>query len=54
MRLIKKVPVYAIGEEIIISSVKIPKKIELWTTNKTANDSQIIKTINYMLNSKLI
>jgi hypothetical protein len=54
MRLIKKIPVFAIKEKMEISSLIIPKKTELWTTNRLNNDLYIKKTFEYMLDKKLL
>ena len=51
-RLIKKIPVYVIGEKF--KSIEIPNKKELWTNNKKNNNLQLAKSIKYFTDNNLI
>lgn len=53
-RIIKKIPVFKIPEKLSISSVDIPNKIELFSTNIVDNDYQIIKTLKHLKKNNLL
>jgi hypothetical protein len=53
-RLVKKIPVYKIKDKLSFTSVHIPNKIQLFSTNIIDNDYQLKKTFEYFTKNNLI
>lgn len=53
-RLVKKIPVYKIKDKLLFTSVHIPNKIQLFSTNIIDNDYQLKKTLKYFIKNNLI
>ena len=54
IRLIKKIPVFAIKEDLEIKSIEIKNKINLWSHNKKNNNQLIQTTLKYLIDKNLL
>jgi hypothetical protein len=54
IRLIKKIPVFAIKEDLEIKSLEIKNKINLWSHNKKNNNQLIQTTLKYLIDKNLL
>jgi hypothetical protein len=54
IRLIKKIPVFAIKENLEIKSLEINNKINLWSHNKKNNNQLIQTTLKYLIDKNLL
>ncbi len=54
IRLIKKIPVFAIKENLEIKSLELKNDINLWSYNKKNNNYQIKTTIQYLIDKNIL